>query len=429
MAKVDRPMDQAVRSIASRVLDRQNTAPEASDALAKITSMFTFGSAAAPSVAQGQQGQRANFYKSAIDSDRKYNETRQEYAFQPDGEDERKYGYDVIQKIQNLPSMRSTLDSIAQYEDLLRNMAQAPVRRDITPELALADYISGGRTAAAYQRPENLNEMSERIRSHLIGIEKAKNAYQDNLANMLNASKAGITQVTTTEKERQEAGRAADRYGGMSGRPQVNNPMEKVWQEASKSLKKDLEALQSGRDSRELVMQGTSVGDEILKRKLIQLSGDVKPSDKDVGAFGGNKTLLERAKQWYETNFNTGAFSDLNRSDLIKIIDGLDTLNKQRVREKLNGHARAAPKFQPSLSHLPTEYIANALYERALGYSGEAPSLPEDKLGPAPSQGQQQQKRSVQAGPKVGDIKKFGGKTYRFKGGSPSSKDSWDEVK
>jgi hypothetical protein len=150
--------------------------------------------------------------------------------------------------------------------------------------------------------------------------------------------------------------------------------MEKTWSAFRQVNAGLFTSLDAAREAEALINQSTSVGDAMAKVKLIRMSGDTRPSDYDAKQFNGNRKLLERAKQWYDTNFDTGAFTDLNRDEIRQVMRGIYGVVNSRLKQSVDGFAQTVPDYHPGIS---PEQAKRALLGRLQGiYTPETGSAP-----------------------------------------------------
>lgn len=258
------------------------------------------------------------------------------------------------QEFQDLKKSVKGLDEFAkQYEGMPIESPQL----DLSGAMSLADFLNKGKSQfrAGYKAPESGFDIArERMKDLLALRDKAIENKRDMVKTLLAAYPAiaksgGIAQSMAQSTEQAKA------MLGQENKPQagkaaggVNNALEKAWGvfDKDKDVVKARDAVGSAGDARALLAQGYGPADEILKKKLITLSGDSKPSDKDVEAIGGDRRLVERFKQYVNYLFGSGSFTDLNVQEMGKLINGLERVSRQRLEGKLEGHARAAKTSQ-----------------------------------------------------------------------------------
>lgn len=277
------------------------------------------------------------------------------------------------------PYLQSQISGEKRLENLLAMELAMPADTGsaiLRPLAALADSETGSKlmaglpvTEAPHARNQRLMTMAEKLQDNRRDIaskaaESARNLKTGTVMDLLLAQ--------LTDKKGATAGGGGN---GTTKNPQVNNAYEKIWDQFAKDkvAGKALTQLQFVPDAQAMLTNQNSISDEMLKRALLNLAHDTRPSDRDVQAFGGDRRVLNRAQQAWDWAFGTGSFTPLNRTEIEAIIGGFTRVAKQRFVQSAKTNSRAGKRAHPEL---PSESeIEKFIYDRA-GYTPDEMSKP-----------------------------------------------------
>lgn len=335
--------------------------------------------------------------------------------------DDQRNLYSFMKQKQGLEDLSSEIARLKAAQD-----APAPSPDLVIPAIATAQWLSAKPGTSPDMMASYKEMMAPQLRKEAERremIEKLTALKQKQEQGIANADVAWLKAVIPQVLQGQETQQIKNQYGPpkVSANPQVNNPMEKLWTEFKRVAQPEMDALSAGKQARELLNQGSTTADQMVKRQLIRLAGDQRPSNEDVRAFGGDSRLLERAQQFYDSLFGSGTFTPSNREELNAILNGMERIAQGRFEEKLHGHASAAYQFQPTLRDKSVDEIAAALKSRSMGIT---PAQPSGKAGAGA-------KKAADAisGPPIGTVMDYGGKKFKRVRGGQNTKDAWEEVK
>ncbi len=228
---------------------------------------------------------------------------------------------------------------------------------DWGPALRLSDSWFKTKLAEGYAPPETLQQRMEKVMAHQNKLQDDRRDLTKSVMGLAAQSESGRSTDKLSEAVRllreQQAGAQDPTMKGAGAKP-IYPQYERIWSsfKDDKVAGKYITALNALPAAKVLLAQGTAPAFEMLKRQLLQMGGDTRPSDKDVGAFGGNRTLLNKAQQAWDWAFNqNGRISDISSEELAAILDGFGQVAGSRMMEMapryIDGVRPAYPDVNP----------------------------------------------------------------------------------
>ncbi len=287
--------------------------------------------------------------------------------------------------VSDLPPIQEANNALDQYRQLVQMESQQPIQADWSPLVNWLNKAGDPRVAPVGPTGDPQAQLKN-LRAGLQTYSTGRTNLADKVNDYIRAMKGGTDvskMVENFELMHALSNKDPAAKGGRKGLTAGQQDMawDRLWNsfKDNRSAGKAIMAVQAIPDSITLLEQGASTTDEMLKRALLNLVGDTRPSDRDVGAFGGDKRLLERAKQVYDSVIATGSFTENNREQLRKLIIGMSQVATRRFSDVAKGYSRAA-KNRIAFQGVPEDQVLNFLYSQAGFDPGTLPKTAE-KVG------------------------------------------------
>lgn len=262
---------------------------------------------------------------------------------------------EVLASIRGIPELQAQDAGSRHMAEMLQAEMAQPVQADILrPLAALTDSVTGSNLSQAMPKAESGSDRRLKLLALADKIQDNKRDMAKSTLEAVGKLKSGTDTLTLlSQMGFKFGGKSADtelKKGAGATKPQVNNPMEKTWTEFGKANKDLLESLSGGQSARSLMETGTPIGDQMLRRKMIILSGDKRPSNEDVKQSAGDPRVEQILNQWYASRFDTGVLTNLNRDSIDKVLTAMERLGRKRLHTTVEGFSKSAPKFHPELN-------------------------------------------------------------------------------
>jgi len=271
----------------------------------------------------------------------------------------------VVAQFENLPQMQRSRELSEMDRELLLRRADRKASPDyLTPLKEFANMSYGTKFDI---QPKEEPSILQDAAGYSAAQRRQAGGDIDSLAKIFQTGSMG--KLTTTKGSEfgetytaEDPEKKKDKFN-----EEHSKSLEKVWDVFKDSAEKDLGAIQSIQDSIPVFQTATEdlkrsqIG--LLKRKIIVSSGDTRPSDKDVDAFGGDTRLL-KAAQRFHAEVIKGETIPEDWQQLTPILEGLSKVVAKRMIERVEGHTRAAQYAHPNLRGENPKRLSNFFYER-----------------------------------------------------------------
>ncbi len=240
-------------------------------------------------------------------------------------------------------------------KEILANKLEDQAEQDIIRPIAgLIDTISGGKTnlkkdiQSKAAQEQDLTELSNQINKQMISNSKAE--------------------------EKQE-------MGSIKYRNKLVRDFNK-----DKKANRAQERLSAATAADSLLSSNTPIGNEVLKRMILKLSGDSRFSDKDVTAFAGSPAVAVKLKQTYH-RLKEGTFNPENLDDMKLIVKSLRKTALNDYQGAVNQYASLSEFGYGIPSGITRTYLQGAMDSTVNAIIGKAETWkPSSGSSNAPSQ-------------------------------------------
>lgn len=270
------------------------------------------------------------------------------------------------------PDLMAQRQGQRKLEDLLVMQMQEPADYAgavARPLAALTDSLTGSHLiqGVPQHKPKDVMGMAEKLQDNRRDItskafDAARSMRSGNVTDLLLKDIASRIIAGTDPGGKKKSGDMAPQ--------KPEQAYDRVWTrfKDDRVAGKVLHQLQFVDNSVKLLENKNSISDEMLKRLMLNLVGDTRPSDRDVQAFGGDRRLMERVQQAYDLAISSGTFSTTNRKHLLDTIEAVAGSAKDRFKKLVKNAALAGKQSNRAFANTNPAELEKFLLTQA-GYN------------------------------------------------------------
>jgi len=255
---------------------------------------------------------------------------------------------ELAESVTNIDALKKQEDGIKQLEDIFRLTAEQPLQTDLSALASLVDAWTGSNFAKTVKPSETPKQRRNTLVTLANKIQDQKASLSTKVINAISAQRLSKFKGIEEQNILREL---TDNIVDPAKKVRTQRLLSQSWttfgNDFKKSSKVNIEGLRAVSGFKASAQANTTIAVETLKRQLLRMSGDTRPSDRDIAAFGGSKEFTTRITQFWDAALKGKGFAARNQAEVQQLADALAQIAAGGLKKSIEGHSRNASRLLP----------------------------------------------------------------------------------